>query len=140
MSFRFLERQHTFNTISDDFSFRKRVQEKSSVLCLSLSSYFSLTFLSGTRLISSCVSLQRHCRLKHNGNIQVIENKGTEEDGPELSREGDSPQRNSSSKLNNSLLSSKRGSSKPSNQNPVSIDEDSMGRNLNSVRCCISSN
>ena len=65
--------------------------------------------------------LQRHCRLKHNGNIQVIENRVTEEDGPELSREGDDV---AMSSFNGKEKHGKRIGKRESSPIP---DEDSMG-------------
>jgi hypothetical protein len=56
--------------------------------------------------------------LKHNGNIQVIENRVTDEDGPELSREGDD--------LSASPLNGKSGKKTAKRESPLP-DEDSMG-------------
>ncbi|XP_046463328.1 uncharacterized protein LOC124209404 isoform X7 [Daphnia pulex] len=62
--------------------------------------------------------IRRHCRLKHNGNIQVIENRVTDEDGPELSREGDD--------LSISPLNGRAGKKTAKRESPLP-DEDSMG-------------
>ncbi|KAI9559687.1 hypothetical protein GHT06_013692 [Daphnia sinensis] len=62
--------------------------------------------------------IRRHCRLKHNGNIQVIENRVTDEDGPELSREGDD--------LSVSLLNGKEKKKTVKRESPLP-EEDSMG-------------
>jgi hypothetical protein len=56
--------------------------------------------------------------LKHNGNIQVIENRVTDEDGPELSREGDD--------LSISPLNGRAGKKTAKRESPLP-DEDSMG-------------
>jgi hypothetical protein len=56
--------------------------------------------------------------LKHNGNIQVIENRVTDEDGPELSREGDD--------LSISPLNGRAGKKAAKRESPLP-DEDSMG-------------
>ena len=56
--------------------------------------------------------------MKHNGNIQVIENRVTDEDGPELSREGDD--------LSASPLNGKSGKKTAKRESPLP-DEDSMG-------------
>lgn len=84
-------------------------------------------------------SQQRHCRLKHNGNIQVIENRVTDEDGPELSREGDdSSPPNGPSNLFTSPLTGPNGAQKAEKpakrirrDSPSFGDEDSMGESSN---------
>lgn len=79
-------------------------------------------------LTSFLVELQRHCRLKHNGNIQVIENRVTDDDGPELSREvgGDE---SSGMLFVNEKPTGKKASHKNNRDSPAPlVEEDSMGK------------
>ena len=90
-----------------------------------------MSFLFVFFLLLGADAAQRHCRLKHNGNIQVIENKGTEDDGPELSRDGDSPLRSFAAAAVAAAAAAAAAHRKPAAKTAahlgITIEEDSMG-------------